>query len=100
MGAVTGGVTGMTENQGPRAATLKLGDRVKIKDFDGTIGRIAELRGPLGPNGAPVYRVLVQRKPSASYIELLGDQLEIAPTAGRMSRVKRPKGVPRKQNDS
>lgn len=68
----------------PSIDSLKLGDRVKIKDFAGQIGRIAELRGPLGPGGASVYRVLVQRKPTVCYIELLGDQLEIVPASGRV----------------
>ena len=70
-------------------ASLKLGDRVKIKDFAGQIGRIAELRGPLGPGGASVYRVLVQRKPTVSYIELLSDQLEIVPASGAVRPVRR-----------
>jgi hypothetical protein len=64
-------------------APLKVGDRVKIR-LAGKLGRIVELRGPLGPGGAPVYRVLVQRKPNVS-IELRGDQLEVAP--GRRKRV-------------
>jgi hypothetical protein len=72
-------------------APLKLGDRVRIKNSSGRIGRIAELRGPLGPGGAPVYRVLVQRKPTPSYIELLGDQLEIAPVMGTLHRIDRHK---------
>jgi hypothetical protein len=60
-------------------APLNLGDQVKIKHYGGKFGRIVELRGPLGPGGASVYRVMVQRKPTASYIELLGNQIEAAP---------------------
>ena len=37
------------------------------KDFAGQVGRIEELRGPLGPGGASVYRVKVQEKPRVSY---------------------------------
>jgi hypothetical protein len=85
----------MAKIQNSKVVPLKLGDRVRIKDFGGKIGRIAELRGPLGPGGAPVYRVLVQRKPTVSYIELLGDQLEFVPLAGQTIRVKRVKSTPR-----
>jgi hypothetical protein len=76
-------------------ASFNLGDRVRIKDFAGQVGRIAELRGPLGPGGASVYRVKVQKKPRVSYIELLGDQLEYLPTAGQAVRVKRHKAAPK-----
>jgi len=57
-------------------ASFNLGDRVRIKDLAGQVGRIEELRGPLGPGGASVYRVKVQKKPRSSYVELLGSQLE------------------------
>jgi hypothetical protein len=53
---------------------FNLGDRVKIRHSLGRKGRIVELRGPLGPGGAQVYRVLIQRKPK-KYIEVLEDQL-------------------------
>jgi hypothetical protein len=59
-------------------APFKVGDRVKIKNYAGKIGRIVELRGPLGPGGVSIYRVLVERKPAVSYIELREDQLELA----------------------
>lgn len=59
--------------------SFKLGDHVRIKDMAGKVGRIAELRGPLGPGGASVYRVKVQKKPRASYIELLDNQIEAVP---------------------
>jgi hypothetical protein len=68
-----------------RADSFHLGDRVRIKDLSGQIGRITELRGPLGPNGAPVYRVKVNKKPRISYIELLGDQIEFLSPAGTVS---------------
>ena len=57
-------------------ASFKLGDRVRIKNYAGQVGKIVEYRGPLGPGGAPVYRVQVRRKPNISYIELLANQLE------------------------
>jgi hypothetical protein len=75
--------------------SFNLGDRVRIKDLAGQVGRIAELRGPLGPGGAPVYRVRVRRKPNVSYIELLGDQLEYLPMTGQVIRVKRDETSPK-----
>jgi hypothetical protein len=39
-------------------------------------GRVIELRGPLGPGGAMIYRVLVRRKPKPTPIEVREDQLE------------------------
>jgi hypothetical protein len=65
------------------ATSFNLGDHVRIKDLAGQVGRIAELRGPLSPGGAWVYRVRVRRKPTVSYIELLGDQLEYLPMTGQ-----------------
>ncbi len=65
--------------------TFSLGDRVEIIRFGP--GKIIELRGPLGPDGALVYRVLYRRKPNAGYIEVLGSQLRHAKV------VKRPKAV-------
>jgi hypothetical protein len=53
----------------------KVGDRVKIRYTEWSRARIVELRGPLGPGGAEVYRVRVRRKPQPMYIEVLGDQL-------------------------
>ena len=38
--------------------------------------RVTEYRGPLGPNGSRVYRVLVVKKPKM-YAEFREDQLEI-----------------------
>ena len=60
-------------------ANPQVGDRVEIKYFGGKYGKVTELRGPLGPGGAEVYRVLVQRKPTAAYVELLGDQIKVLP---------------------
>ena len=56
---------------------FKLGDSVRIKNYAGKVGKIVEYRGPLGPGGASVYRVQVKRKPNISYIELLGNQIEV-----------------------
>ena len=54
---------------------LKTGDLVKIRHSGFERARIVELRGPLGPGGAQVYRVRVRAKPKPIYIEVLGDQL-------------------------
>jgi hypothetical protein len=56
---------------------LKAGTVVRIRDSGYHRARIAEFLGPLGPKGARVYRVLVQRKPRRVYIEVLEDQLEV-----------------------
>jgi hypothetical protein len=56
---------------------LKAGTVVRIRDSGYHRAKIAEYRGPLGPKGARVYRVLVQRKPRRVYIEVLEDQLEV-----------------------
>ena len=62
--------------------TLKLGDRVKIRHYPDVRGRIVELRGPLGPGGAQVYRVRIWRKPKPTYVELGEDQLLAIPADG------------------
>jgi hypothetical protein len=58
---------------------FNLGDRVKIRRSGGMRGRIVEWRGPLGPRGEHVYRVMLRRKPTPSYIEVLEEQLQLAP---------------------
>ena len=59
-----------------------LGDRVQIKNYAGPPGRIIELRGPLGPRGANIYRVAIPQKPGFILIEVRGNQLDriVAPT--------------------
>ena len=56
---------------------LKEGTVVKIVNSGYPRARIAEYRGPLGPGGARIYRVLVQTKPRRTYIEVREDQLEV-----------------------
>jgi hypothetical protein len=69
---------------------FKVGDLVKIRNSGYPRGRIVELRGPLGPGGAHVYRVRVRRKPKPLYVEVLGDQLEaVATAAAKPGRAKR-----------
>jgi hypothetical protein len=58
---------------------LKLGDKVRILRSQGLQGRIVELRGPLGPGGAEIFRVRVWRKPKPHDIEVRADQLEAIP---------------------
>jgi len=62
------------------APLLKLGDRVEVLDYPDLRGKIVELRGPLGPGGAQIYRVRFPRKPKSMYIELREDQLIPVPT--------------------
>jgi hypothetical protein len=56
---------------------LKAGTIVKIVNSGYSRAQIAEYRGPLGPKGARIYRVLVQSKPRRTYIEVREDQLEV-----------------------
>jgi hypothetical protein len=67
------------QEQEKPAGLFTLGDRVEIHRSGGMRGRIVELRGPLGPGGVQIYRVLVRRKPEPIYIELREDQLQLAP---------------------
>jgi hypothetical protein len=68
-----------TQNQ---AEPLKDGTVIKILNSGYHRARIAEYRGPLGPKGARVYRVLVQKKPRRVYIEVLEDQIEVLDDEG------------------
>jgi hypothetical protein len=56
---------------------LKVGTTVKILKSGYGRAKIAEYRGPFGPKGVRVYRVLVQQKPRRVYIEVREDQLEV-----------------------
>jgi hypothetical protein len=58
---------------------FKLGDRVQVRTLKDWSGPIIELRGPLGPGGAQVYRVSVWEEPYTFEVELTEDQLELAP---------------------
>jgi hypothetical protein len=55
---------------------LPPGTVVKILHSGFHRAQITEYRGPLGPKGARVYRVLVVKKPRM-YIEVREDQLEV-----------------------
>ena len=56
---------------------LKAGTVVKIRNSGYHRAKIAEFLGLLGPKGARIYRVLVQKKPRRVYIEVREDQLEV-----------------------
>ena len=56
---------------------LKVGTNVKVLNSGYGHAKIAEYRGPLGPKGARVYRILVQDKPRRVHIEVREDQLEV-----------------------
>jgi hypothetical protein len=62
---------------------FKLGDRVRIRYWGFPNCRIVELRGPLGPGGAQIYRVRYRRKPSPAYIEVREDQLTLVEDEGK-----------------
>jgi hypothetical protein len=74
------------------AEPLKLGDWVKIRHTGFERARIVELRGPLGPGGAEVYRVRVSRKPlKPLYIELLAKhRVLLPPKKGRAAQQEPP----------
>jgi hypothetical protein len=59
------------------AEPLKVGTLVKIRNSGYARATVAEDRGLLGPKGARVYRVLVQKRPRPVYIEVREDQLEV-----------------------
>lgn len=58
---------------------LKVGTIVRIRNSGYGRAKIVEFRGPLGPNGARVYRIRVRKKPNPAYIEVVEDQLEPEP---------------------
>ena len=66
----------------PIPTLFKPGDRVKILDSNGLSGRVVELRGPLGPKGAQVYRLRLWKNPKPVYVEVCEDQLEAIPNRG------------------
>jgi hypothetical protein len=76
-------------------ATLpfKLGDWVKIRLSGFKPGRIIELRGPLGPGGAQIYRVRVRRKPTPMDIEVREDQLILVPPEERPAKARKPRSA-------
>ena len=55
---------------------LRDGTVVRILNSGYSRAWVAEYRGPLGPKGARIYRVLVLKKPRM-YIEVREDQLEV-----------------------
>lgn len=60
---------------------FKYGDRVQIITHTPAVvrGRVIELRGPLGPGGGQVYKVLLRRRPYRSTVEVREDQLVLLP---------------------
>lgn len=60
---------------------IKVGTVVKVLNSGFNRAEIAEYRGPLGPAGMRVYRVLVQKKPRHMYVEVREDQLEVLNSA-------------------
>jgi hypothetical protein len=87
----------MPEQREPASiASFQVGDRVYLKGYEGLLGIIIELRGPLGPNGEQIYGVDLQRRPVVSYIEVREDQLVPAPAPVKVSRTRSPKISARK----
>ncbi len=71
--------TGVLQMPETIARPFKIGDRVRFLHSPTLRGRVVEFRGPLGPGGAEVYSVLLRRRPSRAYIEVLGEQIEVIP---------------------
>lgn len=61
---------------------LQVGTIVKILNSGYGRAEIAEYRGPLGPKGVRIYRVLVQKRPRRVYIEVREDQVEVLGDSG------------------
>jgi hypothetical protein len=59
--------------------TLKVGDMVRIPHYSNRRAKIVEWRGPLAPGGKQVYRVIVRRKPTPVFIEVVEDQIVLIP---------------------
>lgn len=59
--------------------TFQVGDRVELRLSGGARGRIIEARGPLGPNGALIYRIKIRKDPKPITLEVRDDQLILLP---------------------
>ena len=64
----------MSAKAKPGTPAFNLGDHVRIRNSEWE-GPIVELRGPLGPGGALVFRVELLPEPDPMYVEVLEDQL-------------------------
>ncbi len=59
----------------PDEKLWNLGDKVRIRYHEHHLGKIVELRGPLGPDGIQIYRVRYRKNGKPAYVELTGDHL-------------------------
>jgi|GEM_PF-2120764 len=62
--------------------TLPDGTWVRIERSGYRRSMISEYRGPLGPKGARIYRILVSLDPDPAYLHVREDQLEILEDQG------------------
>jgi hypothetical protein len=60
-----------------KARRINLGDRVRILNTPGLVGRVVEFRGTLGPKGAEVYGIRLGTEKPRPYTEVLEEQLEV-----------------------
>jgi hypothetical protein len=79
----------MAEQTEPASmASFQVGDRVYLKGYEGLLGIIIELRGPLGPNGEPIYGVDLRRRPVVADTEVREGQLVPAPAPVKVGRTR------------
>lgn len=75
----------MSEKEQEEPAPLfNLGDRVRVHHSRGARARIVEVRGPIGPGGVQVYRIVERRnvpgtRPIRAYIDVMEHQVELMP---------------------
>lgn len=68
----------MSKDEPPEEKIFQPGDRVRIQHTSHRQAIIVECLGPLGPQGAMVYRVRVGKRKGRQCLELCADLLEAA----------------------
>lgn len=63
----------------PETLPFKMGDRVRFPLSPTIRGRVVLLRGPIGHNGAMLYRVRIKKKPNPLYVEVPAEMMVHAP---------------------
>jgi len=66
----------------PTAPIFAVGDRVRVK-LANVLAEVIELRGPLGPRGAQVYRL---KRSRSQFVEVREEQIELAVRVTKQKR--------------